>query len=53
MIATYERIVSQLNKDIFMCPSDYPYLYMNNEKLVCYLVVRDIGDQLIKPCVHF
>ena len=32
MIASYERITSQLNKDIFMCPSDYPYLYMNNEK---------------------
>ncbi len=32
MIATYERIASQLNRDIFMCPSDYPYLYMNNEK---------------------
>ena len=32
MIASYERIASQLGKDIFMCPSDYPYLYMNNEK---------------------
>tara|TARA_B100002052_G_scaffold52532_1_gene45720 strand:+ start:1634 stop:2626 length:993 start_codon:yes stop_codon:yes gene_type:complete len=32
MVSTYERITSQLNKDIFMCPSDYPYLYMNNEK---------------------
>ena len=32
MIATYERVSSQLGKDIFMCPTDYPYLYMNNEK---------------------
>ena len=32
MVASYERIASQLNKDIFICPSDYPYLYMNNEK---------------------
>jgi hypothetical protein len=32
MIASYERIASQLNKDIFMCPSDYPYLYMDNRK---------------------
>jgi len=32
MVASYERIASQLNKDIFMCPSDYPYLYMSNEK---------------------
>ena len=32
MVASYERIASQINKDIFMCPSDYPYLYMSNEK---------------------
>ena len=32
MVASYERIGSQLKKDLFMCPSDYPYLYMNNEK---------------------
>ena len=32
MVASYERIASQVNKDIFMCPTDYPYLYMNNEK---------------------
>ena len=32
MIVSYERIASQVNKDIFMCPTDYPYLYMNNEK---------------------
>ena len=32
MIASFERIASQFNKDIFMCPADYPYLYMNNEK---------------------
>ena len=31
MIASYERIASQVKKDIFMCPSDYPYFYMNNE----------------------
>ena len=32
MIASYERISSQLGNDIFMCPADYPYLYMNNKK---------------------
>ena len=32
MILTFERISSQTGRDIFMCPSDYPYLYMNNEK---------------------
>ncbi len=32
MIASYERIASQFDKEIFMCPADYPYLYNNNEK---------------------
>ena len=32
MISSYERISSQIEKDIFMCPSDYPYLYTTNEK---------------------
>ena len=32
MVASYERIASQINKDIFICPSDYPYLYMDNKK---------------------
>ena len=32
MIASYERIASQINKSVFMCPADYPYLYMSNEK---------------------
>ena len=32
MISSFQRICSQLGKDIFMCPSDYPYLYMGNEK---------------------
>ena len=32
MISSYERISSQMNKELFICPSDYPYLYMGNEK---------------------
>ena len=32
MISSYERIASQLKNDIIMCPADYPYLYMNDEK---------------------
>ena len=32
MLTTYERISSQTNKELFMCPSDYPYLYMDNLK---------------------
>ena len=32
MISSYERIASQVKKDIIMCPADYPYLYMNDQK---------------------
>ena len=32
MIFSYQRISSQINKDLFMCPSDYPYLYMDNDQ---------------------
>ena len=32
MIGTYERISSQLSRELFICPTDYPYLYTNNEK---------------------
>ena len=32
MVYSFQRISSQLGKDIFMCPSDYPFLYMSNEK---------------------
>ena len=31
MIFTYERIASQLNKEIIMCPADYPYLYTKSD----------------------
>ena len=27
MLFTYEKICSQLNQEIFLCPADYPYLY--------------------------
>lgn len=27
MLFAYEKISSQLNKEIFLCPADYPYLY--------------------------
>ena len=35
MIFTYEKISSQLNRELFLCPADYPYLYSNidNTKL--------------------
>ena len=32
MLMTYERLASQLNKEIVLCPSDYPYLYTTDRK---------------------
>ena len=32
MVSSYERISSQLNEELFICPADYPFLYMDNEK---------------------
>jgi len=29
MLLSYEKFTSQLNKEIFLCPADYPYLYTN------------------------
>ena len=31
MIYSYQRISSQLNDEIVLCPADYPYLYINTE----------------------
>ena len=31
MIFSYERISSQLNKELVLCPTDYPYLYTKIE----------------------
>ena len=27
MISTYERVSSQINRELILCPADYPYLY--------------------------
>ena len=32
MLNTYERVSSQHKDEIIVCPSDYPFNYMNNEK---------------------
>ena len=32
MISSYERISSQINKDMFVCSADYPFFYMDNIK---------------------
>ena len=37
MVFTYERIASQLNKEIILCPTDYPYLYAKAELTQNYL----------------
>ena len=31
MIFTYERLSSQFDKELFLCPADYPYLYTKAE----------------------
>ena len=31
MIYTYQKISSQLNEEVVLCPSDYPYLYINTD----------------------
>jgi len=37
MIFTYERISSQINNEIIICPSDYPYLYAKTEATLNFL----------------
>jgi len=32
MILTYEKISSQINRELFLCPVDYPYLYKKAEQ---------------------
>mgnify|MGYP001359323195 CR=1 FL=1 len=37
MIFTYEKISTQLNQELILCPSDYPYLYSNIQKSNIFL----------------
>ena len=37
MIITYERISSQLNEELILCPTDYPYLYTKIEPTSIFL----------------
>jgi len=37
MILTYERISSQLNNELILCPADYPYLYTKAENTNVFL----------------
>ena len=53
MIFTYERIASQLNKEIIMCPADYPIYIQNLMQLRIFWVKIIIGEKLMKLCVPF
>ena len=37
MIYTYERIASQINSELILCPADYPFLYSKAEATEIYL----------------
>jgi hypothetical protein len=37
MIDTYERISTQLNRELILCPADYPYLYTKAEHTNIFL----------------
>ena len=37
MLFTFERLTSQLGKDVFLCPADYPYLYNKIEDTKIFL----------------
>ena len=41
MLFTFEKIASQINQDIFICPADYPYLYSKIEDTKIF-----IGDKI-------
>jgi hypothetical protein len=32
ILFTYEKLSSQLDRELFLCPADYPYLYSNIEE---------------------
>ena len=37
MLFTYEKISSQLEREIFLCPADYPYLYSNIDETKIFI----------------
>ena len=37
MIFTYERISSQINRELILCPTDYPYLYTRTDPTNVFL----------------
>ena len=53
MLMTYERLASQLNKEIVLCPSDYPYLYTTDRKTNVLIGSHRHWQSLIRPFAHF
>ena len=51
MLFTYEKLSTQLDKEIFLCPSDYPYLYSKLENAKIFIGYkrhwRTINETLI------
>ena len=41
MILTYERLSSQLGKELILCPADYPFLYTNINSTNIFLGARN------------
>jgi len=37
MIFTYEKVSTQINNELILCPADYPYLYSNLQKTNIFL----------------
>ena len=50
MVFTYERMASQLDRELIICPTDYPYLYAKSELTQNFLGQnyhwRKIGETL-------
>ena len=54
MINTYERVSSQIEKDIIICPCDYPFNYMSNEKNILSKFAHRIVDKgMTVPALFF
>ena len=54
MVLTYERIASQINKELIICPTDYPYLYTKADSTQIFFLETDtIGEKSVKLFVLF
>ena len=54
MIFAYERISSQTNKELILCPADYPYLYTKIDNTNIFLgSTKHWRVNRVKLYVHF